>query len=159
MRLWLAIKAFFKAFKEPEKALLFIEEPVGKNEKSDPSHLRLLSILQQSGRMIDFLKEDISSYSDAQVGAAVRKIHLDCGKSLEEFVAIRPIMDEAEGSIITISSGYNPSEMKIVGKVNDTFPLKGHIIHRGWKACKRSLPKKSGEQAGELLSPAEIEVR
>ncbi len=159
MRLWLAIKAFFKALKEPEKAIQFVEEPVSKVDKSDPSHLRLLSILQESGRMIDFLKEDITSYSDAQVGAAVRKIHHDCGKSLEEFVAIRPIMDEAEGSVITISAGYNPSEIKIVGKVDDTFPLNGHIIHRGWKACKRSLPKKSGVQAGELLSPAEIEVR
>ncbi len=159
MRLWLAIQAFFKALKEPEKAVQFIDDPVKKTEKSDLSHLKLLTLLQDSGRIIDFLKEDISSFSDAQVGAVVRKIHQDCGKSLEEFVAIRPIIEEPEGSMITISAGFNPSEMKIVGKVNDAFPLKGKIVHRGWKATKRSLPKKSGEHSGEFLCPAEIEVR
>lgn len=158
MGLWLAFKAFIKALREPHKAIQFVEEPSIKNEKSDPSHLRLLSMLQQSGRMIDFLKEDISSFTDAQVGVAVRKIHQDCSQCIEELVAIRPIMEEPEGGVITISAGYNPSEIKLIGNVKDQFPLKGQIIHRGWKACKRSLPKNSGEQTGELLSPAEIEV-
>lgn len=159
MRLWIAIKAFFKAFNEPEKARRYIDGSLEVPGKEDPSHLRLLSILQQSGRIIDFLKEDIAAFSDAQVGAAVRKIHTDCAKTLEELVTIRPILDDAEGSMISVAAGYNPAEMKIVGQVKSELPIKGEVIHRGWKACKRSLPKKSGDQACELLSPAEIEVR
>src|SRR5258708_33455175 len=37
--------------------------------------LRLLSVLQREGRLVDFLLEDIQAYPDAQVGSAVRYIH------------------------------------------------------------------------------------
>ena len=121
--------------------------------------MRLLALLQQSGRLIDFLKEDIAAFSDEQVGAAVRKIHQDCRQSLEELVTIRPVMEENEGAKVKIAAGYDASHIKIVGKVKSDPPFTGVIVHRGWKAHKRSLPKKVGEQANEVLCPAEIEVR
>ena len=37
--------------------------------------LRLLALLQQEGRLVDFLEEDLAPYSDVQVGSAVRAIH------------------------------------------------------------------------------------
>src|SRR5438034_935106 len=37
--------------------------------------LTLLATLQREARLIDFLKESIGEYSDAQIGAAVRDIH------------------------------------------------------------------------------------
>lgn len=160
MGLVLAIKAFFKAYREPEKAQLFIEElPAPSVAASDPSHLRLLALLQQSGRVIDFFKEDISTFSDAQVGAAARKIHQDCSHSLEELVTIRPVVDENEGMPIQIPVGYDPAQLKIVGQVRGDLPLNGIVRHRGWKAHKRSLPKKVGEQSSDIICPAEIEVR
>ncbi len=166
MRLMLAFKAFFKAFREPKKAQLFLEEAppqvVGATPSgaaSDHSHLRLLALLQQSGRMIDFFKEDISTFTDAQVGAAVRKIHQDCSQSLEELVTIRPVMEENEGSTIKVPEGYDPTQIKIVGQVRGDPPLSGVIRHRGWKAHKRSLPKKVGEQSSDIICPAEVEVR
>lgn len=161
MKLALAFKAFFKAFKDPEKTEQFLQDklPPKQVEASDSGHLRLLSSLQQTGRLIDFLEEDISSYTDAQVGAAVRKIHQDCKQALEELVTIRPLRDEAEGRTIQIGKGYNPSEIKIVGKVKGEPPFTGVLVHRGWKAHKRSLPKKTGEQHPEIISPAEVEVK
>lgn len=161
MRLWLAIKAFFKALSEPKKAQLFLEELPPAADifvEQDQSHLRLLALLQQSGRLIDFLKEDISAFSDTQVGAAVRKIHQECSQSLEDLVTIRPVMDENEGAKIKVVAGYDPSLIKIVGHLKGEFPLTGKIIHRGWKAHKRSLPKKVGEQSNDILCPAEVEV-
>lgn len=160
-KLALAFKAFCKAWKNPEKGQSFIEGAVlaTVHETTDPSHLRLLAALQLSGRLIDFLKEDISSFDDAQVGAAVRKIHEDCAKSLEELVTIRPVMDEKEGAAITVPRGYNPSNIKVVGKVKGEPPFSGIVVHRGWKAHKRSLPKQVGELATEVICPAEIEVR
>jgi hypothetical protein len=161
MRLWVAIKAFFRALSEPQKTQLFLEElppAASANTEQDQSHLRLLALLQQSGRLIDFFKEDISSFTDAQVGAAVRKIHQDCAQSLEELVTIRPVMEENEGARIKIAAGYDPAQIKIVGKLKGDFPLTGKIVHRGWKAHKRSLPKKVGEQANDIVCPAEVEV-
>lgn len=159
MGLGLAFKAFMKAFKEPEKGREFVEErPAKQIETSDQSHLRLLHYLQQAGRFIDFLKEDIQSFSDAQVGAAVRKIHQDCAQILEELVTIRPLKDEAEGAKVQIPKGYHPSEIKLVGKIKGEPPFTGILVHRGWKAQKRSLPKKTGEPALEVICPAEVEV-
>jgi hypothetical protein len=158
MGLLLAVKAFFKALKEPLKAQDFIEEKPKLIEGHDQAHLRLLNILQHSGRLIDFLKEDISKFNDAQVGAAVRKIHEDCSKTLEEIVTIRPIREENEGDKIKVNPGYDPSLIKVVGKVKGEPPYIGTLIHRGWKAHKRSLSKKIGEQQNDVICPAEIEI-
>lgn len=157
----LAFKAFIKAFKEPEKAQQFIEgtAPPKLTEASDFSHLRLLHDLQQASRLIDFLKEDIGAFSDAQVGAAVRKIHQDCAQSIEDLVTIRPLRDEQEGASIHIPKGYNPAEIKVVGKVKGEPPFTGVLTHRGWKAQKRSLPRKTSEQTPEVICPAEVEIK
>lgn len=164
MSLLLAFKAFFKAIRQPKEARLFVEgvsEPSTKQIESvgDTSHLRLLAYLQQSGRLIDFLKEDIHTYTDAQIGAAARKIHQDCTSLLEDLVTIRPLKDEKEGAIVHVPKGYNPSEIKVVGKVKGEPPFSGVLVHRGWKAHKRSLPKKQGEQIVEVICPAEIEMK
>lgn len=156
----LAMRTFFKALKDPEGAERFLEgQPKQVEEKKDPSHLRLLSLLQQSGRLIDFLKEDITPYSDAQVGAAVRKIHAECGKSLEEWVTIRPVVQEKEGEQMVLQPGYDPAAYKVVGKVKGDAPYTGKLIHQGWRAHKHSLPKQVGDSFSEILCPAEIEVK
>lgn len=154
-----AFKAFFKALKDPQEANKYLENEPEKPEKVDPSHLRLLNLLQNSSRLIDFFKEDITNFSDAQVGAAVRKIHADCNKSLEEFVTIRPIMEENEGQQVDIPEGYDSSKIKIVGNVKGQAPFKGKLIHKGWRAHKRSLPKQVGEQSNEVIQPAEVEIK
>lgn len=163
MSLLLAFKAFFKAWKEPEKGKRFVEDGKVSIEKiadqTDQSHLRLLAFLQQSGRLVDFLKEDISGCDDAQVGAAVRKIHQDCAKSLEELVTIRPVMSEHEGATVRVVAGYDPSSIKVIGKIKGEPPYNGVLVHKGWKAHKRSLPKKIGEQLNDVICPAEVEVK
>lgn len=161
MGLGLAFKAFIKAFKEPEKAQQFVEETAGPKqlESTDQSHLRLLSYLQQASRLVDFLKEDIRAFSDAQVGAAVRKIHQDCSQAIEELVTLRPLKDEQEGSTVQVPKDYNPSEIKVVGKVKGEPPFTGILVHRGWKAQKRSLPKKTVDQNPEVICPAEVEIK
>lgn len=159
-RLGVAFKAFFKAWKEPENGQLFLEhKPSQHADAADQSHLQLLFYLQQSGRLIDFLKEDISPFSDAQIGAAARRIHEDCAQVIEEFIAVRPLRDEPEGATIQIPKGYNPAETKVVGKVKGEPPFAGLLVHRGWKAQKRSLPKKVGEQSPEVICPAEVEIK
>lgn len=159
MGITLAIKAFFKALKEPEKAEAFLVGEPKKIESQDPSHLRLLTLLQQSGRLIDFLMEDIKEFSDDQIGAAVRQIHADSAKCLEEYVTIRALRDENEGSTVLVEKGYDPQQIKVVGKVTGEPPFSGILIHKGWKAHKKSLPKKSSDQSKEIIYPAEVEIR
>lgn len=158
--LGLACRSFIATFKHPEEAQLFIEEkPAQVAESGDHSHLKLLYYLQHTGRLVDFLKEDISSFSDAQVGAAVRKIHQDCAESLEELVTIRPLKEENEGATVHIHKGYDPAEIKLVGNVKGEPPFTGTLIHRGWKAHKLSLPKKMGEMTKDVICPAEVEIK
>lgn len=163
MGLALAIKAFFRALKDPIKAEEFVSnkkiELKPQEFSEQPSHLRLLQLLQQSSRLIDFLKEDISAFDDAQVGAAVRKIHEDCGKSLEDLVTIRPVMEQNEGQKINVPQGYDPLKIKVVGNVKGEPPFVGILVHKGWKVHKRSLPKKTGDQLTDVICPAEVEIR
>lgn len=158
-RLKVAMQAFVQAWRQSAESSPLLDVPAKVKEQADTSHLRLLSYLQQSGRLIDFFKEDITSFTDAQVGAAARKIHRDCADIVEELVAIRPLRDEAEGAVIQIPKGYNPAEVKLVGQIKGEAPFKGVLVHRGWKAHKRSLPKKSGESSAEVVCPAEVEVK
>ncbi len=161
MGLALAFKAFLKAWKEPEKGEKFVAEITPKQiESQDLSHLRLLTSLQHAGRLIDFLKEDITPYNDAQIGSAVRKIHSDCAALLEELITIRPLMDEPEGKEIHVPRGYHPAEIKLVGKVKGEPPYTGVLTHRGWKAHKRALPKKNEDpKHSEIIFPAEVEIK
>lgn len=154
-----AFRAFFQALKETDDPKKMIEQREAVAEKGDLSHLRLLQLLQGSGRLIDFLKEDITVFSDAQVGAAVRKIHADCSKRLEELVTVRPVMEEKEGQEVDVAEGYDPVAIKIVGNVKGKGPFRGRLVHAGWRAHKRSLPKQVGENAGDVIQPAEIEVK
>jgi len=128
-------------------------------EGKDPSHLRLLALLQSQARLLDFLQEDLSSYNDAEIGAAVRKIHADASKVLEEHVTLRPLITEAEGAAIQIPPGFDPRHYKVVGKVKGNPPYTGTVIHRGWKAHKESLPRSVQEDAKGIVAPAEIEVK
>src|SRR6187200_700467 len=60
--------------KQPEEKPAPAVKPVPEVRTSDGA-LQMLSILQRDARLIDFLMEDISGYSDDQVGAAVRSLH------------------------------------------------------------------------------------
>ena len=53
--------------------------------------LTLLSVLQREARLIDFLKEEIAGYADAQIGAAVRDVHRDAAAALDRLFALKPL--------------------------------------------------------------------
>lgn len=159
MSLKLAFKAFFKALKAPKTAQFFLEEKRdSEKKKAEATHLQLLSLMQTKGRLIDFLQEDLSSLSDADIGAAMRPIHRDLARVVDELVAIRPLLPEEEGEKIILPQGYDPSLYKVTGKVKGEPPYKGIVRHRGWKAHKLSLPKTHVDLKREVVCPAEIEV-
>lgn len=155
MSFTLAIKAFFKALKNPKDAEAFISGHAPaqeKNEAPKDCRLEVLALLQEKGRLVDFFQEEIASYPDADIGSCVRKIHEDCRKTLEETVALRPVVEEKEGAPFTVQPGYDPRAIKIVGNAAGAPPFKGIVRHSGWRATK------PGKEAF-VIYPAEIEVR
>jgi len=45
--------------------------------------VQMLALLQREGRLIDFVLEDLTAYSDAQIGAAARDVHAGCHRVLD----------------------------------------------------------------------------
>lgn len=134
------------------------KRPPEKAAKSDA--LILLEVLQREGRLIDFLKESISEYGDAQIGAAVRDIHRDCAAALERIFAIRPAVDQGEGQTIELPAGYDSGIYRLVGEVGGSGPYRGIVRHHGWRATECNLPVWTGSpQAAQVIAPAEVEVK
>lgn len=120
--------------------------------------LRLLGLLQQEGRFIDFVNEDIDGYSDAQVGAAVRSIHAGCRKALSERVELQRIFSAEDGSEVVIEPGFDPSAVRLTGNVAGVPPFHGTLQHGGWRATKVSLPQSPAEGDPTIIAPAEVEI-
>ncbi len=119
--------------------------------------IQVLAALQREGRLIDFLQEDISSYDDAQVGAAVRNIHTGCRTALQENMEIRPIFREQEGTGVTVPPGFDARAIRLTGNVAGNPPFKGILRHRGWQAERVRLPG-AEEKNSWVLAPAEVEI-
>src|SRR6185295_16785158 len=76
-------------------------------EKVHASGLFVLSALQQEGRLVDFLQQDVASFSDDEVGAAARVIHAGCRKTLQQYVSVEPVMKQAEGENVSVPAGFD----------------------------------------------------
>jgi hypothetical protein len=124
-----------------------------------PEHaaLRLLAALQEEGRLVDFFSEDITLYSDEQIGAATRGIHASCRKALSSTVTVEPVMAGEEGATVTIPAGFDPAAIRLVGAVTGGPPFTGVLRHAGWRAVAVNLPKRSGQDP-QVIAPAEVEI-
>jgi hypothetical protein len=119
--------------------------------------LQFLGILQRDSRLVDFLMEDISSYSDDQVGAAVRELHDQCRDAVARYVKLQPVIDGVEGTFAKAPS-KDPNVVKFIGNVPAKTPDGGTLRHKGWRAAKIDLPALAAQQDATILAPAEIEI-
>jgi hypothetical protein len=127
-------------------------------EASPDAALQLLGLLQRDARFIDFVEEDIKSYSDADIGAAARLVHDGCRATLREHFTIRPVRDEAEGSRVTLAEGFDATSVRLTGNVVGKAPFNGSISHRGWRVDEVRLPKLTGSHNAKVIAPAEVEL-
>jgi hypothetical protein len=131
--------------------------PTAPAMRTSDGALQMLSILQRDSRLVDFLQEDIASYSDDQIGAAVRELHDQCRDSIARYVTLAPVIDGVEGTYAK-SPGSDASLVKFVGNVPAQPPAGGTLRHKGWRAVKVELPALPAKQDATVIAPAEIEI-
>lgn len=120
--------------------------------------LALLALLQREGRLVDFLRETVEDYSDEDIGAAVRDIHRGCKAVLDEHLSIEAVMPGEEDSPVTVPEGFDPSEVRLVGKVSGEPPFRGTMRHHGWRVTETRLPQLTEGVDRRVLAPAEVEL-
>ena len=119
--------------------------------------ITLLATLQREARLIDFLQEDISGYSDAEIGAAVRDVHRESGKVLQRLVALKPVVNQDEDTQIDVPK--DPAgRYKLSGNISGEAS-RGTLVHSGWEAAQCELPAWTGsDKAAMIIAPAEVEI-
>lgn len=120
--------------------------------------LAMLALLQREGRLIDFLREPLDAFSDADIGAAARDVHRGCRKVLDQHVTLEAVMPGAEEDRVTVPKGFDPSEIRLIGEARGEAPFKGTLRHHGWRATEAKLPALVEGVDRTVIAPAEVEV-
>jgi len=126
-------------------------------EPPENTALRLLASLQEEGRLVDFLTEEIAGYSDEQIGAATRGIHDACAKALRTCVTLEPVLPGGEDDPVTVPAGFDPATIRLTGNVHGNPPFSGTLRHAGWRVTGASIPARSGLDP-KIIAPAEVEI-
>ncbi len=132
--------------------------PVQLRESTPDAALQLLALLQQEARLIDFTREDLTGFSDADVGAAARVVHEGSKKALDSYFSFAAIRSEDEDTRVTLPQGFNAAEVRLTGNVVGEAPFTGTLIHKGWKVTDVKLPRLAEGHDTSLVAPAEVEL-
>ena len=127
-------------------------------ERLHASGLAVLSMLQREGRLIDFLKEDLGAFSDAEIGASARLVHAGCRKVFVEYFAVEPALKEAEGATIKVPAGFDAQRIRLTGNIAGQPPFRGTLKHHGWVATAVRMPTVSEALDPRALAAAEVEL-
>ena len=154
--------------KEPEKADKVDRKPAEVKPVVKPSGdlaahhrdgaLALLALLQREGRLVDFLRESLDSYDDADIGVAVRDIHRGCKKVIEEHFVLEAVMPGEEDTRVKVPAGFDPGEVRLIGKISGEPPFTGTLRHHGWRVTEVKLPTLTEGVDRRVLAPAEVEI-
>ena len=107
---------------------------------------------------MDFLLEDLTPYTDAQISAAVRDVHANCRRAIDRYLPLEPILADEEGRTTALSAPVDPSTVKLVGNVRSQASYRGTVRHRGWRVGRVALPPLAPADARFVVAPAEVEV-
>jgi hypothetical protein len=126
--------------------------------KPSGAPLRLLALLQREGRLLDFLLENIDGYGNDQVGAAVRDIHRNCRKAIQDHLVLEPVLAGEEQSTVDVKPGFDPSAIQLTGNVTGQPPFRGTLLHHGWRVKEIKIAKPPEGQDEFVVQPAEVEL-
>lgn len=163
-RLGLAGKAFASVLGDAataERVRPLLEAPAAaepKPAKLSAEPLRMLTLLQREGRLLDFLLEDISGAADEQIGAGVRELHRKAQAALKEHLVLEPVLPHSEGESVEVPPRFDPSAIRLTGNVTGQPPFRGVLQHHGWRVKNYTLPAPPEGQDLFVLAPAEVEL-
>jgi hypothetical protein len=130
-----------------------------RSPSADAEVAQLVGLLQERGRFVDFLMEDLTGRADAQIGAVARVVHQGCKSVLKEYFDLSPIHEGKEGEQLTLPEPYDPQRYRLLGKVPNQPPFRGKVLHRGWKSAAITLPRVVNAAPGEkVIAPADVEI-
>ena len=144
---------------EPMPAPVPIQPPAPAANQAEAEVVAFFGLLQEKGRLVDFLMEEVTPYEDAEVGAAARVIHQGCRQVLQEYFNISPISEAQEGAQVTVPAGYSPDRYRLVGKLTGEPPFTGTLLHKGWKTEFVKLPRIVTKERLPSIAPAEVELK
>ncbi|MDD2760985.1 MAG: DUF2760 domain-containing protein [Methylomonas sp.] len=133
-------------------------DPVVLKEATPDAALQLLSLLQKEARFIDFIKEDVSAFSDADIGAAARVVHQGCTKAINEHFTLAAISQDQEGSRVTLNKGFDANSFRLTGNIVGEAPFTGTLVHKGWQVTDLRLPKLTEGHNAKIIAAAEVEL-
>ncbi len=135
--------------KSPEAA------PAPPKTASRSDAITLLATLQREARLIDLVKENLSAYSDAQIGAAARPCLQQCATTLERVMSVQPIVTASDGSMIEVPESAGPARYQWIGEGAGTS---GKLVHHGWKVDQLELPQWTGpHQDSGVIAPVQLQ--
>ncbi len=120
--------------------------------------LALLALLQREGRLVDFLREPLDGFSDADIGAAARDVHRGCRKVLDQHLSLEAVMPGAEEAKVSVPKGFDPAEIRLVGEAKGEPPFRGTLRHHGWRVVEAKLPALAEGIDRAVIAPAEVEL-
>jgi hypothetical protein len=120
--------------------------------------LALLALLQREGRLVDFLREPLDGFADADIGAAARDVHRGCRKVLDQHLTLEPVMPGAEEAKVSVPRGFDPAEIRLIGEAKGEPPFRGTLRHHGWRVVDAKLPTLSEGVDRLVIAPAEVEL-
>jgi hypothetical protein len=120
--------------------------------------LALLALLQREGRLVDFLREPLDGFSDADIGAAARDVHRGCRKVLDQHLSLEPVMPGAEEAKVAVPKGFDPAEVRLIGEAKGEPPFRGTLRHHGWRVVDARLPALADGVDRTVIAPAEVEL-
>jgi hypothetical protein len=139
-----------------ERAPAATPEPAA--ELPEATATQLLAVLQRDGRLVDFLAEELTGFSDAEIGAAARTVHAGCKKAVWGYLALEPVLREPEGAPVTVPTGFDAATIRLTGNVVGQPPFRGTVRHHGWRALNVRIPPPPSSQDPRVLAPAEVEL-
>ncbi len=161
-RLGLGWTALRRTMAEPAFAAkvqnLITPPPPPPPPKKSGEALRLLTLLQRKGRLLDFLLEDIQAATNDQIGAGVRELHKESQTVLKEHLTLEPVLPQAEGDAVEVPVGFDPSAIRLTGNVTGQPPFRGVLKHHGWRVKDFTLAKPPEGQDEFVVAPAEVEL-
>jgi hypothetical protein len=120
--------------------------------------LALLALLQREGRLVDFLREPLDGFSDADIGAAARDVHRGCRKVLDQHLSLEPVMPGSEEAKVAVPKGFDPAEIRLIGEAKGEPPFRGTLRHHGWRVLDARLPALADGVDRMVIAPAEVEL-